>query len=203
MLTTNSSASFARASRRTVVSTLWTSRTIPASAFSTSPQYAAPPSWRNHVRTGHKRQVPKNKRIAPTTRPPAIGERKAFRKRILLSNNNALPVRGLGELTTHNIIDPNSTGQMIRIPDDMADKLRAVEAFKPHQSWGLFRAPSMLIRRETVDLAKQMVDAVGKKQTKRVVLTGIRGCGKSMLGLQAVATGFLNDWVVINIPEGT
>jgi small subunit ribosomal protein S29 len=40
----------------------------------------------------------------------------------------------------------------------------------------------------------------GKSQSK--ILTGEKGSGKSLLLLQTLALAFVNDWVVINIPEG-
>lgn len=156
-----------------------------------------------HIRAGKRLILGKNKkRTTVKTKPPAPGERKAFRKRIQLSNDNALEVSGLSELTAEHIVDSGSIGQVVGLPPALIDKLRAAEAFKPTQTWGLFRSPHMLIRQETVDLAKQLTDAVSKKETLRMVVTGDRASGKSILGLQALATGFMNDWVVINVPEG-
>ncbi|KAI0841876.1 mitochondrial ribosomal protein [Hypoxylon sp. FL0890] len=155
-----------------------------------------------HIRSGKRLTLgKKKKRQADRSKPPASGERKAFRKRIQLSNDNALEVPGLGQLTAENIVDSSSVGQVIGLPPALVDQLRASEAFKPTQNWGLFRSPHMLIRKETVDLATQLTDAIGKKETLRLVITGDRTSGKSILGLQALATGFLNDWIVINIPE--
>ncbi|OTA69623.1 mitochondrial ribosomal protein [Hypoxylon sp. EC38] len=188
--------------------------TASAAAFTTSAtqlgRVPVKPAQRNpeagmsrHIRAGKRLILGKNKkkRQADKSKPPASGERKAFRKRIQLSNDNALEVPGLNKLTAENIVDSSSIGQVVGIPPALVDQLRASEAFKPTQTWGLFRSPHMLIRQETVDLAKQMTDAVGKKETLRLVITGDRASGKSILGLQALATGFLNDWVVINIPE--
>lgn len=156
-----------------------------------------------HIRAG-KRLIlgKKKKKQTVKTKPPAPGERKAFRKRIQLSNDNALQVSGLDELTAENIVASGSVGQVVGLPPALIDQLRATEAFKPTQTWGLFRSPHMLIRQETVDLAKQLKESINKKETLRTVVTGDRASGKSMLGLQALATGFMNDWVVINIPEG-
>ncbi|KAI1652908.1 mitochondrial ribosomal protein [Daldinia decipiens] len=179
-----------------------------AVAFTTSAQLRAKPGQKEeanlsrHVRTGKKLILGKKKRPADKGKPPVSGERKAFRKRIQLSNNNALAVTGLGELTAENVVDSSSVGQVFSLPEVVLDQLRASEAFKPTQTWGLFRSPHTLIRKETVDLAKQLTDAVDKKETLRLVITGDRASGKSVLGLQGLATGFLNKWVVINIPEG-
>ncbi|KAI1143226.1 mitochondrial ribosomal protein [Hypoxylon sp. FL0543] len=154
-----------------------------------------------HVRTGKRLVLGKKKRQPDKTKPPASGERKAFRKRIQLSNDNALEVPGLDKLTAENVVDSSSIGQILGLPPTLVDQLRASEAFKPTQNWGLFRSPHTLIRPETVDLAKQLADAIGKKETLRLVITGDRTSGKSILDLQALATGFLNNWVVIHIPE--
>ncbi|KAI1813003.1 mitochondrial ribosomal death-associated protein 3-domain-containing protein [Poronia punctata] len=155
-----------------------------------------------HIRTGKKMALSKKKKKYARVRKPAPGERKAFRKRIQLSNDNALEVRGLEPIASEIVVDPESVGKMVGIPGELVDQLRGCEAFKPSQNWSLFRAPHMLIRSETVELGKRMADAVEKKETLRMVVTGDRGSGKSILGLQALATGFLNQWVVINVPEG-
>ncbi|KAI8964837.1 mitochondrial ribosomal protein [Daldinia sp. FL1419] len=181
----------------------------PASAatFTTSAQLRAKPDKKDevnlsrHVRTGKKLILGRKKRSADKSKPPQSGERKAFRKRIQLSNNNALEVPGLTEMTAENLVESSSVGQVFGLPEVVLDQLRASEAFKPTQTWGLFRSPHTLIRKETVDLAKQLTDTVNKKETLRLVITGDRASGKSVLGLQALATGFLNKWVVINIPE--
>ncbi|ETS87262.1 hypothetical protein PFICI_01090 [Pestalotiopsis fici W106-1] len=156
-----------------------------------------------HIRSG-KRLVlgSKKKKIRDPGKPVAPGERKAFRKRIQLSNDNALEVTGLAPLSAENIVDQKAVGTMVGLPDQLIDQLRTVEAFKSTQNWGLFRSPHMLIRQETVDFVKNITDKLGKKETVRTVVTGERSSGKSMLGLQTLAAGFLNKYVVINIPEG-
>ncbi|KAI5866554.1 mitochondrial ribosomal protein [Durotheca rogersii] len=184
------------------------SSSSPTAAFSTSlPRRAGPPKppeggSSRHVRIGKQLSLGSKKNRQPDKfKPPLPGERKAFRKRIQLSNNNALEVPGLEELTAENIVDFNSVGKVARLSDAVIDGLRAVEAFKPTQTWNLFRSPHTLIRHETVDLVRQLSDAISKQETLRLVITGDRACGKSMLGLQALAAGLMNQWVVINIPE--
>ncbi|KAI0017294.1 mitochondrial ribosomal death-associated protein 3-domain-containing protein [Xylariomycetidae sp. FL0641] len=178
-------------------------------AFSTSAPAASKsgkPKLSQHVVKGKALNLARGKRdlqkkAGSKTKAPLPGERKAFRKRIQLSNVNALEVSGLDVLSPENLTDPASIGKVIGIPEDVIDQLRAVEAFKPTQNWGLFRSPHMLIRNETVDLAKQITDALRNKETLRMIVTGSKGSGKSIIGLQAMATGFLNKCVVINIPE--
>ncbi|KAI1335621.1 mitochondrial ribosomal death-associated protein 3-domain-containing protein [Xylariaceae sp. FL0016] len=175
-------------------------------SFSTSAQLAAKevkePSMSRHIRRGKNMILGKKKRQPDKGKPPQPGERKAFRKRIQLSNDNALVVKGHQEMSAQNMVDPDAIGQMVELPEALQDQLRTCEAFKPIQSFSLFRKPHLLIRNETVDMAKQITHALENKETLRLVLTGERGTGKSILGLQALATGFLNKAVVINIPEG-
>ncbi|KAI2636119.1 mitochondrial ribosomal death-associated protein 3-domain-containing protein [Xylaria nigripes] len=176
-----------------------------SAAFSTSARQlskAADSVSTRHIRTGKRLVLGSKKKPHVRSRPPQSGERKAFRKRINLSNNNALEVPGLSkfETTSHEL--PDAAGKIFAIPTEIIDQLRTCEAFKPSQNWDLFRAPHMLLRQESVEMIKQMKEAIEKKETLRMVVTGNRGTGKSIVGLQALATGFLNNWLVINLPEG-
>jgi len=133
---------------------------------------------------------------------PLPGERKAMRKRILLSNNSALPVPGLADLGAGDMLSEGSVGKMMSLPGQLQDQLRTIEAFKSSQFWPMFRQPSTLIRSETVNLATRMQRAASSKDTLRLVVDGDRITGKSLLLLQTQAHAFLNDWIVIHIPEG-
>lgn len=144
----------------------------------------------------------KKKAPVKTGRPPAPGERKAMRKRIVLSNTNALEVQGLQELSPETMVDAAMVGKVVAIPGPVIDQLRVVEAFKNNQSWDLFRSPSILVRDETVTLAKKMLEAAAAKKTGSIILSGARATGKSMLLLQAMATAFTKGWIVISIPNG-
>ncbi len=185
---------------------------VAAAAFTTSAALAAQPPKAakagvrviNHKQKGAARTLRiKKKAFVKTGRPPAPGERKALRKRIVLSNTNALEVPGLLKLTSETVKDAKNIGKVVEIPGEVVDQLRAVEAFKITQAWRLFRAPSILVREETVNLAKKMEEAAAKKETNITILNGARNTGKSMLLLQAMATAFAKGWVVISIPEGT
>ena len=142
------------------------------------------------------------KKIAPTGKAPAPGERKAFRKKIVLSNNNALPVPGLETLRPNDLAKKDNVGSVMALPEDVVDALRAVEAFKPTQCWGIFRKPSVLVRQETVDLITKMEAAGTNGKTLRVVVEGNRITGKSLMLLQGMAHAFMNDWLVLHFPEG-
>ncbi|KAH6648621.1 mitochondrial ribosomal death-associated protein 3-domain-containing protein [Truncatella angustata] len=155
-----------------------------------------------HVKAGKRLVLGKKKKRPDQGKPVGPGERKAFRKRIQLSNDNALEVPGLEQLNAQDLVDPSAVGTMVGLPDQLIDQLRATEAFKPTQNWGLFRSPHMLIRQETVHLLKDITEKISQKQTVRTVITGEKTSGKSILALQALCAGFLNKYVVINIPEG-
>ncbi len=136
-----------------------------------------------------------------------IGERKALRKRIVISNTNALEVQGLRDLNVKNMMDEAQIGQMLALSGELLDQLRDVRAFKPTQNWHLFRQPSTLMRRESVELGRTVWDisagqVQGRPRTVRRIIAGERGTGKSLMLLQAMSMAFLKDWVVINVPEG-
>lgn len=148
------------------------------------------------------------KRSSLESRPKktAIGERQALRKRIVLSNNNAIAVQGVSEFEPGSIGNAQLHGQMVDLSVSMVDRLRAVEAFKKTQNWGLFRKPAMLVRQETIDYGNLFnelsQEQPGSRRSIRRILVGERGSGKSMLVLQAMTMAFLKGWVVINLPEG-
>lgn len=162
-----------------------------------------------------------------TSKRPSPGERKALRKRIVLSNDNALEVSSLVDLESHSVLSKKNEGHVKGLPEEVVDSLRAVDAFKPSQGWGLFRRPATLIRKETVELAALIQEAEGgsnksevvegaegqaegtavvaaeaPKKTIRRVIIGERMSGKSSLLLQGLAIAFVRNWVVINLPDG-
>jgi len=138
------------------------------------------------------------------SRRPAVGERKALRRRIVLSNTNALEVQGMQDISAELIVDESLRGQVLGMPGSVVDRLRAVEAFKVTQGWSLFRRPAMLMRRDTLDFGKEVEKISQKDPTKTVrrVFVGERGSGKTSMLLQAMTMAMLKDWVIINIPDG-
>ena len=149
----------------------------------------------------------KKKKAAPEHRgrPPAPGERKAMRKRVVVSNTNALEVKSMQDMGAENLTDFGSRSRVIGIPGAVVDRLRAMEAFKPVQSWALFRKPCTLMRAETVEIGKSFEDITRSKngsKNVRKILVGGRGTGKSIYLLQAMTMAFLKDWIVVHIPEG-
>jgi small subunit ribosomal protein S29 len=144
---------------------------------------------------------------ADTGKRPAQGERKALRKRIVLSNNNALEVTSLKDLDKNNVFNEENEGKVMGLHPDTVDALRAVEAFKPRQGWSLFRRPAVLMRKEAVQLAKMFKEVEEssqgqQKKTIRRILSGDRMSGKTTLLLQGLAMGLVKQWFVINLPEG-
>lgn len=145
------------------------------------------------------------KATADRGRPPAVGERKALRKRIVLSNTNALEIPGMQELSEETMVDSRLRGSVLALPVPMITQLRALQAFKPSQGWSIFRRPGVVMRRETLEMCR-LFDGVseGKVENAKVVkkiVTGKRASGKSVHLLQATAMALLKKWVVISVPE--
>ena len=197
---------------------------IPSAPFSTSvPLSKNPLGAKKKVSlTGPPKKGGKTLKLtrsirAKDTRPPAPGERKSIRKRIILSNTNALEVPGLRELSKENITDVAIKSRVMALPDELVDSLRAVEAFKVNQGWSFFRKPATLIREEAFEMSRLMDEIAAKVPDERLegsggedqrgktirrIIYGERAAGKSVLLLQSMSMAFLKGWVVINIPEG-
>ncbi|KAL2858740.1 mitochondrial ribosomal death-associated protein 3-domain-containing protein [Aspergillus pseudodeflectus] len=147
----------------------------------------------------------KKKKFVEKARPPPVGERKAIRKRIVLSNPNALEVEGLQELSEETMVDSRLRGTVLALPVPMLDQLRAVQAFKPKQGWSIFRRPCTVLRRETLELGRFFDGVTGDTEGGGAVIKkivgGARKSGKSVHLLQAMAMGFIKKWVVFTIPE--
>lgn len=158
-----------------------------------------------HIRAGKQSQAVKKKKVSVNRGKPILpGERKAYRKKIVLSNSNALAVPDLEELQAGHLATAQSqqVGRMLAIPDDLVDKLRAIEAFKATQNLHLFRRPSLLLRSDAAALTSRLQKEVGSEQkTVRVVVDGERISGKSTVLQHVQAQGFLNEWLVFAIPE--
>lgn len=150
----------------------------------------------------------KKKKTVERARPPAVGERKAQRKRIVLSNPNALEVEGMQELSAETMISSHHRGSVLALPIPMLDQLRAVQAFKPKQGWSIFRRPGTVMRRDAIELGRLIAGISGdfesseKGSVSKRLITGLKGSGKTVHLLQAMAMGFLKKWVVITVPDG-
>ncbi|KAK4553310.1 hypothetical protein LTR86_009610 [Recurvomyces mirabilis] len=188
-----------------------TSSTARRAAFSTTASLSANPPKKKAsggakpvTKAGKTLRLSKNKRVT-TARPPASGERKALRKKIVLSNTNALEVQGLEDLSSENVGDAGKLrsleGRVAGLSDDTVEALRALEAFKPGQGWGLFRRPAALVRKETVELGQALQGVAESKNVTRQMIYGGRGSGKSVLLLQGMAMAYLQGWIVIHFSE--
>ena len=176
--------------------------------FSTSISHAAPAEKRKAevARRGSTRLKLTKKKRAKAYKVPAIGERKALRQRIVLSNTNAREVNDIDYFTPANA--EYSIGQFLRFQNDTVDGLRTLEAFRRSQGWGYFSRPACLIREETITMAEQLakIDTAkaeqGEGNTTRGLIVGPQGSGKSVLLLQAQAIAWMKKWVVISFPNG-
>ncbi|KEF51937.1 uncharacterized protein A1O9_11927 [Exophiala aquamarina CBS 119918] len=181
-----------------------------ASPFHSSPAQYKSPLLKKKVMDPNKTVASRRatgvrlkKKVRQKINIPAVGERRAARKRIVLSNTNALEVYGMETLSVETIGQEESLGRMMAFPGELLDQLRDSQAFKTTQNWNLFRRPATMIRSETLDIAKN-VEEVDKREGKNVkyLVTGERGSGKSILMLQAMSMAFMKKWVVLSIPEG-
>ena len=84
-------------------------------------------------------------------------------------------------------------GHVVGLPENVVDSLRAAEAFKPTQEWGLFRRPGVLIRNESLELSRRLAEAEIANKSFRMVIDGPRVSGKSMMLLHAMTTAFLRN----------
>ena len=133
-------------------------------------------------------------------------EIKAAQKPVAVSNANALAVPGVSTLSLENMVDDKSRGKVFYLPKACVEPLRAMQVFKPSQSWPMFKAPGTFMREESVELARLIrgIGGEGDMKGKSVarIVTGDKATGKSIHLTQALTMGLLNNWVVINIPEG-
>lgn len=188
----------------------WTQTT---SFHTTAAQYKSPLLKKKVVAPGSQPQKARRtsqsarlkKKIRERPKLPPVGERKAQRRRIVLSSTNAIPISNMEEWSKENLTDEQYIGQVLALEGGLLDQLRDSRAFKTTQNWGLFRRPATLIREETVKLAKDMQEIEGAKDEKKIVkhfVVGDRASGKSILMLQAMSMAYMKEWIVLNIPEG-
>ncbi|KAF9886052.1 37S ribosomal protein S23 mitochondrial [Aspergillus nanangensis] len=181
-----------------------------ASFHTSSARYALPTKKKNSLDGPPKYREAKSARMKkkkPTDRPrpPPVGERRTLRKRIVLSNPNALEVEGMQDISAETMVDSRLRGSILGLPIPMIAQLRAVQAFKPTQGWSIFRRPGTVVRRETLELGR-LIDRIssdGEDKGKAVkkIVTGARGTGKTVHLLQAMAMAFTKKWVVVTVPE--
>ncbi|KAI9644011.1 hypothetical protein NHQ30_007363 [Ciborinia camelliae] len=155
----------------------------------------------NQARGGKTLKIKKKPPPVRTGKPLAEGERKAMRKRIVLSNTNALEVEGMKDLGLDNVGSDALVGTVVGLSGSTVDSLRASEAFKITQGWSLFRKPAVLIREESVGCVELLEEAEANKKALRLVIDGGRVSGKSLMLLHAMASAFVKGWIVLNIAD--
>jgi len=159
------------------------------------------------LRESRSARIKKKSKDRP--KPPPVGQRASERRRIVLSNTNALPIQGLETLKVENMADATKIGSVLALDGPLIDQLREAKAFKTTQNWNLFRAPSTLVRSETVEVGADiqrindsLSDTAGLgAATMRKVVVGEKASGKSIHLLQAMSLAYLNKWVVVNVPD--
>ncbi|KAL8828801.1 MAG: hypothetical protein Q9191_002388 [Dirinaria sp. TL-2023a] len=114
------------------------------------------PNQKSVAATAYVKPSKKVGMVEDRSKRPAPGERKALRKRIVLSNTNALEIRDMRDFSIEILQEEGLQGQVLGIPGPLVDQLRAVEAFKTTQAWRLYRRPGVLVREETLDYGKLM-----------------------------------------------
>ena len=197
---------------RTLAAAAWGQQTT--SFHTTAAQYKSPlqkkktgpPGSYQPQNTLRKTQTARLKK-KPRERPklPAVGERRAQRRRIILSNTNAIPVTELEVWSKDNLAEEKYVGQMMALDGELLDQLRDSRAFKTTQNWSLFRRPATLIREETTKLAKGIQEIEGSEGQRKILkhlIIGEQSSGKSILALQAMSMAFMKKWIVLNVPEG-
>src|ERR1700753_234763 len=100
-----------------------------SATFSTSCQlrYPMPPKKKSsHPSSGPAKKTLRltKKTFVKDTKPPGPGERKAFRKRLVLSNTNAVEAP-LTNISRDNMVNVELCGAVVGIPGEVVDSLRA------------------------------------------------------------------------------
>ena len=188
-----------------------TTNTTTTRTFSTTPSYLADPPKKKPTTGGGARsntpakagktlKLAKNKR-ALTSRPPGIGERREQRLKVVLGNGNALEVPGLGELNVDVLRAADglggSVGEVVKLGEEVTAAMKTLGAFAPRQGWHQFRSPpATLVRRQTAELA----GLLHEEGAQRVIITGPRLSGKSVLLMQTAAAAWLSGNLVLLLP---
>ncbi|KAA8893525.1 mitochondrial ribosomal death-associated protein 3-domain-containing protein [Sphaerosporella brunnea] len=133
------------------------------------------------------------------------GERRDIRQRIVLSNTNA-PAVDVAELSFEVSTREEYVGTVFAFGAKDIDSLRELDGFRRSQDWKFFHRPSTVMRKESLRLGEMMEwvqqqEELPQTRCERLVLTGPKGSGKSVLLLQAMAWALQRQWVVINIPN--
>lgn len=179
-----------------------------SSFHNTAAQYASPLKKKSGplvpVRARQSQSAKMKKKVRERPKLQPIGERAALRRRIVLSNTNALEVPGMDNWSSENLVDPELVGKVVGLDGALLDQLRDSKAFKTTQNWSLFRRPATLIRSETLGVGQDMeeISSTQEPKTVRHLISGERASGKSILMLQTMCMAYMKKWIVLNAPEG-
>jgi small subunit ribosomal protein S29 len=157
----------------------------------------------------------RDRRIAAASnkgKPPAPGERKAQRKRILTESKNVLSVPGLptfdlavttssSKALTLSQDGLSGTAQVVELQDETVNRLKAIGGFQPQQSWRYLARPAVLLSKDAKEVLSQLQRAGKSRSTYREIIVGPRASGKSGLLLQAMSGAWNLGWTVIHIPD--
>ena len=171
---------------------------------STPPLFARPKSNVKTSGTRESRAARLKKKPRVVSGLPQPGQRREEKRRIVLSNTSALSLPRLQDLGKDNMTKEEIVGKVLAFREPVLDQLRAVEAFQTTQKWSFFARPATLIREETRKIGSLIREVTHSKEPKiyRRIYSGGKATGKSVMLAQAQALAFMNDWVVISIPEG-
>lgn len=174
---------------------------VPRRLFSITSTLLAGPPKAKAAEGAKKQSYGKKKNTKDESRKGAyaIGERRGIRTRIVLSNTNAQPL-DTPPLTPDLSNITEAAGNLFAFPEEEVDKLRTLRAFFRTQDWRLFARPSSVLRRQAMEIGSTMdsFDPV----TRRIILDGYKGSGKSVMLLQLMTWALQKGWIVINIPNG-
>ncbi|KAF8472788.1 mitochondrial ribosomal death-associated protein 3-domain-containing protein [Kalaharituber pfeilii] len=104
----------------------------------------------------------KRKRVVQTSRPAEHGLRRAQRKNLVLSNNNAINVP-LATFKAQTAVTTHDVGRVFSFEGQMVDTLKTLEGFQRKQGWEFFRTPSTLVREESIEIGRLIAWVNGEK----------------------------------------
>jgi hypothetical protein len=191
------------------------SRLTPTATFTTSAPALTKSSkpavkgLSRQAQQGQQQRLGRNAGPAIDTKPKAPfkpGERREIRQRIVLSNTNA-PSVDLPELSVGDSTLEAAVGRVFAFGARDIDRLRELDGFRRSQDWKFFHRPSTVMRKESLRLGEmlawiQQPEEHPQTKCERLIFTGPKGSGKSVLLLQTMAWALQREWVVINIPNG-
>ena len=161
-------------------------------------------------RQGRTLHLKKNVRVS-NAKPPAPGERKAVRKRIVLSNTNALEVPGLQDLTADKLERHDGKTVVLDGYRGTGAGGRQSHSGRSESAGGVQAYSRMELVSETCELGERRDGEDGDRPSRMPLVkagrrsersysvrqVAVRACSL----LQAQAMAYLKGWVVVHFPE--